>query len=162
MDRTALAQAEARATRTPYEKMMQFGKENRYSIVGVSWLASMGISLSLVARDKYLSRSQKIVQARVYAQGLTLLVLIASAAFEVSDSKDPRNNNKDTVRVLDPNDPEHKRMIEKKIHHETYKGEDLWMDMVESEEKKIKAKEEAREKEKKRLEEENKKKERSQ
>ncbi len=29
--------------------------------------------------------------------------------------------------VLDPNDPEHKKLIEKKIHHEDYEGQDLWM-----------------------------------
>jgi hypothetical protein len=30
------------------------------------------------------------------------------------------------VMILDPNDPEHKHMIEKRIHHEAYEGEDLW------------------------------------
>jgi hypothetical protein len=34
-------------------------------------------------------------------------------------------------------------MIEKKIHHEKYQGEDQWMDMVEAEERRIKEREEA-------------------
>ena len=32
--------------------------------------------------------------------------------------------------------------VEKQIHHESYEGEDQWMDMVEKEEEKLKAREE--------------------
>ena len=28
--------------------------------------------------------------------------------------------------VVDPDDPEHKHLIEKKIHKEEYEGQDLW------------------------------------
>jgi len=76
------------------------------------------------------------VQARVYAQGLTLAVLIATAAFEVGDASKGKGRW-ETVMILDPNDPEHKHMIEKRIHHEAYEGEDLWRDMVAAEERKI-------------------------
>lgn len=88
----------------------------------------MGIALGLVGRNPYLSRAQKLVQARVYAQGLTLAVLVATAAFEVGDAKKGQGRW-ETVMVLDPNDPEHKHLIEKKIHHEAYEGEDLWRGM---------------------------------
>ena len=87
------------------EWLMEYGRENRYKIVLASWVASMGASLGLVWRDKYLSKAQKLVQARVYAQGLTLLVLIASAAFEVSDARNPG---------------------EKPKHVQHYPGEDAW------------------------------------
>lgn len=112
-------------TKSEWERWKDWGRENRYSIVGVSWLASMAIALGLVGRNPYLSKAQKLVQARVYAQGLTVAVLIATAAFEMGD----RNQGKgrwETVMVLDPNDPTHKHLIEKKIHHEAYQGEDLW------------------------------------
>ena len=33
------------------------------------------------------------------------------------------------MKILDPNDPEHKHIIEKRIHHEAYEGEDLWRGM---------------------------------
>ena len=105
--------------------MTDWARENRYPIVGASWVASLGIALALVGRNPYLSTSQKIVQARVYAQGLTLAVLVATAAFEIGD----KNNDQgrwETVKIVDPNDPTHKHMIEKKIHHESYAGEDLW------------------------------------
>lgn len=68
------------------------------------------------------------MQARVYAQGLTLAVLVATAAFEVGDASKGKGRW-ETVMVLDPNDPEHKHLIEKKIHHEAYEGEDLWRGM---------------------------------
>jgi len=85
----------------------------------------MGIALGLVGRNPYLSGAQKLVQARVYAQGLTLAVLVATAALESGDAVQGKGRW-ETVMVLDPEDPEHKHMIEKKIHHEQYAGEDLW------------------------------------
>lgn len=104
---------------------MHFGKENRYPIIGVSWVASMAIALGLVGRSPYLSTPQKIVQARVYAQGLTLAVLLATAVFEIGD-RNEGEGRWETVKIVDPNDPEHKHLIEKKIHHESYAGEDMW------------------------------------
>lgn len=106
------------------DKLFEWGRENRYSIVFASWLASMGIALAIVGRAP-MSTSQKVVQARVYAQGLTLAVLVASAAFEMNDAKQG-SGRWETIRELDPTDPEHKRIIEKRIHKEEYEGQDLW------------------------------------
>jgi hypothetical protein len=118
----------ARATEGTLQKVKDWGRENRYPIVTASWVASMGIALGLVGRNPYLSKAQKLVQARVYAQGLTLAVLIATAAFEVGDASKGKGRW-ETVKVLDPDDPEHKHLIEKRIHHEAYEGEDLWRGM---------------------------------
>lgn len=85
----------------------------------------MAIALGLVGRNPYLSTQQKLVQARVYAQGLTLAVLIATAAFEIGDRNEGQGRW-ETVKIIDPDDPEHKHLIEKKIHHESYAGEDQW------------------------------------
>ncbi|EFZ03664.1 hypothetical protein MHUMG1_04174 [Metarhizium humberi] len=128
----------ARENESTYERFMEWGKENRYSIVFASWLASMAVALALVGRAP-MSTSQKLVQARVYAQGLTLAVLVVSAAFEMHDAK-KGSGRWETVMVVDPNDPEHKHLIEKKIHKEEYEGQDLWMDMVEAEERRLAAK----------------------
>ena len=121
--------AEARARMSSYEKAMDWGKKNRYSIVGASWVASMAIALGIVGRSPYLSTQQKLVQARVYAQGLTVAVLIATAAFEIGD----RNNEEgryEIRKILDPNDPTHKHVIEQRIHKEEYAGEDQWKGML--------------------------------
>ncbi|MCJ1479688.1 hypothetical protein MMC13_008374 [Lambiella insularis] len=130
------------AGKSQFQKIKDWGKENRYPIVGASWVASMGIALAIVGRNPYLSTLQKIVQARVYAQGLTLAVLVATAAFEIGD-RNEGEGRWETVKILDPNDPEHKHLIEKKVHHESYAGEDLWRDMVDTEERKIKEREES-------------------
>jgi hypothetical protein len=115
----------AKAAESSWQRFKDWGRENRYPIVTASWVASMGVALGLVGRNPYLTGAQKLVQARVYAQGLTLAILIATAAFEVGDANKGRGRW-ETVMILDPNDPEHKHMIEKKIHHEAYEGEDLW------------------------------------
>lgn len=85
----------------------------------------MGIALGIVSRNRYLTGQQKLVQARVYAQALTVGVLLATAAFEVGDANQGKGRW-ETVKIIDPDDPEHKRVIEKEVHHERYQGEDLW------------------------------------
>ena len=124
-DSASKALAEANKQQTPLERFYAFGRENRYPIVGVSWVASMGIALAIVGRSPYLTTPQKLVQARVYAQGLTLAVLLITAIFEVGD-RGKGEGRWETVQVLDENDPTHQHLIEKRIHHESYRGEDQW------------------------------------
>jgi hypothetical protein len=119
-------------------KFVEWARQNRYSIVGASWVVAMGVALALVSRNKYLTTSQKLVQARVYAQGLAVVVMLAAAGFEAADAKAGKGRW-ETVMVLDPNDPEHKHMIEKRVHKEEYEGQDLWMDMVAAEERRLNA-----------------------
>jgi hypothetical protein len=121
-DSTARLLAEQQATLSGWEKAKNFGREYRYPIVMTSWAASMAGSLGMVSRDKYLTAAQKLVQARMYAQGLTLLILVATAAFEVDNQRNKRVD--EVVRVKDPNHPG--QFVEKTIHHENYAGEDLW------------------------------------
>jgi len=136
-DKQSQLKAELAAQKSGWERTKDWANENRYSIVFGSWIASIGISFGLVHRNPYLTGAQKIVQARVYAQGLTLAVLLASLSLETND-KVKKQGRWETVKVLDPNDPMHKRLIEKRVHHERYPGEDQWMDMVETEERKMK------------------------
>ncbi|KAF9875911.1 mitochondrial hypoxia responsive domain containing protein [Colletotrichum karsti] len=144
-DATARAVAEARANETTMQKFVAWGRENRYSIVFTSWLASMGVAFALVNRNKYLSGAQKLVQARVYAQGLAVVMLVVTAAFEMNDAK-TGSGRWETVMIIDPEDPEHKHLIEKKIHKEEYEGQDLWKDMVAAEERRIAARKAAEQK----------------
>jgi len=135
-------QEQLAAGKSSGEKIKDWATKNRYPIVFTSWVASMGIALGIVSRDRYLTGAQKLVQARMYAQGLTIAVLIASFAFEGADAAKGKGRW-ETVRVLDPDDPTHKHMIEKRIHHERYAGEDQWRDMIEAEEKRINQRKEA-------------------
>ncbi|RSL60542.1 hypothetical protein BHE90_013691 [Fusarium euwallaceae] len=127
-----------RQNQSAYERFMEYGREKRYTIVFASWLASMGVAFAIVSRSP-MNTANKVVQARVYAQGLTLAVLIISAMFEMNDLKEG-NSRFQTIWVVDPNDPEHKKLIEKKVHKEEYEGQDLWKDMVAAEEARLAAK----------------------
>jgi len=115
----------AEAQKSSVERAKDWAGRNRYGIVFGSWVASMAAALGIVGRSKYLTGQQKLVQARVYAQGLTLAVVIASLALEGKDMGQGEGRW-ETVKVLDPKDPAHKHLIEKKIHHERYPGEDQW------------------------------------
>ena len=126
IDQSTSLQQQIEAQKPLTQRIKNAATENRYSIVFGSWVASMGTAFALVGRNPYLTGQQKLVQARVYAQGLTLAVVIASLALEAKD-KGSGEGRWETVKVLDPNDPSHKHIIEKKIHHERYAGEDQWM-----------------------------------
>jgi hypothetical protein len=128
--------------KSSFQRMKEWAEDNRYPIVFAFWLASMGGSFAMVNRNRYLSGAQKLVQARMYAQGLTLAVLLASFALESKDAAQGKGRW-ETIKVLDPNDPEHKHLIEKRVHKERYEGEDQWMEMVEAEEARLKARKEA-------------------
>lgn len=114
-----------RAQETTTDRLLDWGRRNRYTIVFGSWIASMAVAFALVSRQPYMTGAQKLVQARVYAQGLTVAVLVVTAVFEMSDAKKGEGRWQ-TVMVVDPDDPEHKKLIEKKIHKEDYQGQDLW------------------------------------
>lgn len=120
------------------DRALAFARREKYKIVGATWVASMIGSFVLVGRNPYLSAQQKIVQARVYAQGLTLGVLCASAAFEISDQRRGRGiletAKKDKAR-------RQQEAAETAPVHQGNKDEgDLWKDMVAAEEQRLKAK----------------------
>ncbi|EKM59779.1 uncharacterized protein PHACADRAFT_181748 [Phanerochaete carnosa HHB-10118-sp] len=60
------------------ERMRDFANRHQYGLILGGWALSMGISFGLVARNRYQTLPQKIVQARLWAQGLTLGVLIVA------------------------------------------------------------------------------------
>jgi hypothetical protein len=72
---------------TTGERAMHFAEHNKYSIIMGGWAASMAGSFWWVNRDKFMSKSQKIVQARMYAQGLTVLMLLGSVVLSVGGDK---------------------------------------------------------------------------
>lgn len=132
------------------DRALEYARKEKYKIIGVTWIASIIGSFAIVGRSPYLSGQQKLVQARVYAQGLTLAVLCATAVFEISDQRKGEG-------VLDSNAEAQKleRMkkksaktaptnaLEDHTHKERYQGEDLWKDMVRGEEERLKEREKA-------------------
>ena len=64
--------------------------QNKYKIIVGAWAASMGASFWWINRDKFLTKSQKIVQARMYAQALTIVILLGSMLMSVNSYNDPK------------------------------------------------------------------------
>jgi len=71
--------------------------DNKYKFIMSGWAASMVGSYWLVNRDKFMTKSQKIVQARMYAQGITVILLLASVMLSVGAS----NNDKSRQGVVE-------------------------------------------------------------
>ncbi|KAL2006023.1 hypothetical protein VTN00DRAFT_9677 [Thermoascus crustaceus] len=120
------------------DRAVAWAKEEKYKIIGATWLASMVGSFVLVGRNPYLSGQQKIVQARVYAQGLTLAVLCASAAFEIHDQRKGQG-------ILDAakKGQQANNQVEQPVHISHERSEDLWKDMVAAEEQRLREKEQS-------------------
>ncbi|KAF9885094.1 hypothetical protein FE257_000734 [Aspergillus nanangensis] len=119
------------------DRAMTWARREKYKIVGVTWVASMIGSFALVGRNPYLSGSQKIVQARVYAQGLTLAVLVASAAFEISDQKKGKGIMKPGQGGADAKQDGQKPASVNAANEESEQAGDLWKDMVAAEEERL-------------------------
>ncbi|EAW07607.1 HIG1 domain-containing protein [Aspergillus clavatus NRRL 1] len=120
------------------DRVTALARREKYKIVGATWIASMIGSFVLVGRNPYLSGQQKIVQARVYAQGLTLAVLVASAAFEISDQR----KGKGLLDAANKGKQEKEGGVVEHVpaSHNQQQGEDLWKDMVAAEEERLKQK----------------------
>ncbi|KAL4978370.1 hypothetical protein BDW66DRAFT_18742 [Aspergillus desertorum] len=118
------------------DRALAWAREERYTIVFSTWVASMIGSFAIVGRNPYLSGPQKLVQARVYAQGATLAVLIASAAFEISERRRVR-------RELDAKSAgavAAGAVADSKAKDSLNEDADLWKDMVAAEEQRLKKK----------------------
>ncbi|KAF9120838.1 hypothetical protein BGW39_011046 [Mortierella sp. 14UC] len=79
------ARAEIRAQRGVLAEMNYQVRENRNTVVAVSWLTCMAGSLIYTFSKKGLTTTQRIVTARMYAQGFTVLTMMAVAAIELTD-----------------------------------------------------------------------------
>lgn len=93
--------------------------EHQYPIIGATWASTMAIALALLRREPVLFRAQKLVQARVFAQGATVAMLMATAAFEIGGAGMGKGKY-EKVMILDPDDPAHRHIIEKRLHYKAY------------------------------------------
>ncbi|TDL29633.1 hypothetical protein BD410DRAFT_780101 [Rickenella mellea] len=62
------------------QKFADFAARHQFSVIGLSWAASVLGAYTWISRDPYQTTLQKIASTRVWAQGLTLGVIIAGAA----------------------------------------------------------------------------------
>ncbi|EIW75663.1 hypothetical protein CONPUDRAFT_65908 [Coniophora puteana RWD-64-598 SS2] len=78
MDREAAEEQARWESLTTGDKVSDWATRHQYSIILGSWALSLGIAGGIVARNKYQTIPQKVVQARMWAQGLTIGVLVAA------------------------------------------------------------------------------------
>ncbi|KAJ5493789.1 hypothetical protein N7463_009876 [Penicillium fimorum] len=122
------------------DRAAAFARREKYKIITATWVASMVGSFALVSRIPGLSGQQKLVQARVYAQGLTLGVLCASAAFEISDQRRGRGLL-DSKKKAEAAKAKVEDVEEAPIRQGGQPTEgDLWKDMVAAEEERLSSK----------------------
>ncbi|KIJ69844.1 hypothetical protein HYDPIDRAFT_120963 [Hydnomerulius pinastri MD-312] len=62
------------------DKVADWASRHQLSVIMGSWAATMGIAGNIILRDPLLTMPQKVVQVRLWAQGLTIGVLIAAGA----------------------------------------------------------------------------------
>lgn len=88
------------------DKIFSTLSSNQYKIIFTSWLASMYGSWVYVNRDKVMTTPQKLVQARMYAQAITILLLLSTILLAM---KEEELNKKKPAPL-----PEWKRILQDK------------------------------------------------
>ncbi|CAK5263138.1 unnamed protein product [Mycena citricolor] len=74
------------------EKLGDWASRHEYSIIVGSWALSLALAGGIISRDKYQTTAQKIVQARMWAQGLTIGIILTAAALKTNMNKGEEPN----------------------------------------------------------------------
>lgn len=82
------------ASLSPKDKLAEWTAKHQLSVIVGSWALTMGLVGSKVMRDPLISTPNKIVQVRLWAQGLTIGVIIAAAALTHSQRTQAANMRK--------------------------------------------------------------------
>ncbi|KAI6121131.1 hypothetical protein F5141DRAFT_1193990 [Pisolithus sp. B1] len=76
LDRVASEEEARWSSLSVKDKVADWAARHKYGIICGSWALSLAVAGAIISRDKYQSVPQKVVQARVWAQGLTVGVLL--------------------------------------------------------------------------------------
>lgn len=88
--------ARLQALNTP-DRIAEWSKRNQYSIIGTSWLGGMSVASAVIMRDRQQTFAQKIVQVRMWAQGITIAVVIAAGVLTHRDREAKRESQRAAV-----------------------------------------------------------------
>lgn len=69
------------------DKIVATLSNNQYKLIFSSWMASMYGSWVYVNRDKVMTTPQKLVQARMYAQAITIVLLLSTILLAVKQKE---------------------------------------------------------------------------
>lgn len=79
---------------TKSEKTIEVLDGNKYKIVSGLWVVSMFGSWHFVNKDHLLTKTQKLVQARMYAQFITVGLLLGTLALSMMEEKVEKDHKK--------------------------------------------------------------------
>ncbi|KAJ7462131.1 hypothetical protein FB451DRAFT_1267897 [Mycena latifolia] len=69
------------------DKIADWASRHEYSIIVGGWALSLAIAGGIISRDKYQTTAQKVVQARMWAQGLTIGIILTAAGLKANHNK---------------------------------------------------------------------------
>jgi len=65
---------------TTKERIGEWANRHQYGLILGGWASSLAVAGAIISRDKLQTTAQKVVQARMWAQGLTIGLLIVAGA----------------------------------------------------------------------------------
>ncbi|KAJ7739891.1 hypothetical protein B0H16DRAFT_1568202 [Mycena metata] len=69
------------------DKIADWASRHEYSLIVGGWALSLAVAGGIISRDKYQTTAQKVVQARMWAQGLTIGIILAAAGLKTGHNK---------------------------------------------------------------------------
>ncbi|KAI5966872.1 uncharacterized protein KGF55_000281 [Candida pseudojiufengensis] len=72
---------------TTTDKIITKLNEHKYEIIVGAWGASLYGSWVIINRDKYMTTAQKLVQARVVSQFISIILLLATIGLSIRDAE---------------------------------------------------------------------------
>ncbi|KAJ7506536.1 hypothetical protein B0H11DRAFT_1971693 [Mycena galericulata] len=66
------------------DKVADWARRHEYSIIVGGWALSLAAAGGIISRNKYQTTAQKVVQARMWAQGLTIAIILAAAGLKTN------------------------------------------------------------------------------
>lgn len=103
---------------SPRDKALTWAKENKFTVVAATWATSMGGIFAYI-HTQPMTFAQKLVQARVWAQGITLASLVGMAAI----TQIPSAGDKIIRRNKEANDHSWKEFVPQEPAQETVKSQ---------------------------------------
>ncbi|KAJ7591466.1 hypothetical protein C8J56DRAFT_935644 [Mycena floridula] len=80
---------------TTKDKMADWAVRHQYSLILGGWAVGIAVAGGIISRDRYQTFSQKIVQVRMWAQGLTIGLLLAAGALSSTQRREGRHSPED-------------------------------------------------------------------
>ncbi|KAJ7129128.1 hypothetical protein C8R46DRAFT_1143494 [Mycena filopes] len=69
------------------DKIGDWASRHEYSIIVGGWALSLAVAGGLISRNKYQTTAQKVVQTRMWAQGITIGIILTAAGLKANHNK---------------------------------------------------------------------------